>query len=87
MEPPLKSFCIACARFGAGDQLGRALAMLATGPYFVIYHAGVLVHARRELHVALALLGLLSSSGVRAEALQLHRAAACIPPAQFAMPP
>jgi hypothetical protein len=67
MEAPLKSLCIACARYAEGDQLGKALAALATSPYFVIYHCAVLLHARRELHVAFVLIGLLLMSGARAD--------------------
>lgn len=66
MEAPLKSLCIACARYAEGDQLGRALALLATAPFGVIYHCAVLLHARRELHVAFLLVGLLSVSGAAA---------------------
>lgn len=76
MEAPLKSFCIACARFASGDTLGQGLAVLATSPYFVIYHVAVLVHARRELHMTLVLLGLLLVSGQRR---RLKPAAACAP--------
>lgn len=47
MEGGLMAFCIACAKFSAGDGLGQALAVAATAPYFVIYHCAVLVHARR----------------------------------------
>lgn len=43
----LKAFCIACAKFQEGDALGEVLAVAATAPYFAIYHAAVLLHARR----------------------------------------
>ncbi|PRW56337.1 aspartate mitochondrial [Chlorella sorokiniana] len=60
----LKAFCIACAKFQEGDTLGEALAVAATAPYFAIYHAAVLLHARRELHMALVMLGLLLTSAL-----------------------
>lgn len=43
----LRTFCVACAKFHAGDRLGELLAVAATAPYFAIYHAAVLLHARR----------------------------------------
>ena len=43
----LKAFCIGCAKFQEGDPLGEALAVAAAAPYFAVYHAAVLVHARR----------------------------------------
>lgn len=59
----LSTFCIACAKFTGGDRLGQAHAVLATSPYFVVYHVAVLVHARRELHMVFVLLGLLLVAG------------------------
>ena len=47
MPDPLRSFCIACARFKAGDQVGELMAVAAASPYFVVYHVAVLLHARR----------------------------------------
>lgn len=46
-QGPLRAFCVACARFTAGDGLGELLAVAAAGPYFAIYHVAVLLHARR----------------------------------------
>lgn len=43
----LKAFCIACAKFQEGDALGEVLAVAAAAPYFAVYHAAVLLHARR----------------------------------------
>ena len=47
MSEPLRSFCLACARFGRGDPVGELLAMVAAAPYFALYHAGAVLHARR----------------------------------------
>lgn len=48
MAERLSSFCIACARFAAGDQVGQFLAVVAAAPYFAHYHVAVLLHARRQ---------------------------------------
>jgi hypothetical protein len=45
--PQLNSFCIACARFAAGDGLGQLLALAAAAPYFAVYHTAVVLHSRR----------------------------------------
>lgn len=48
MADRLSSFCVACARFTAGDNLGQLLALAAAAPYFATYHVAVLLHARRH---------------------------------------
>lgn len=62
MADQLSSFCVACARFTAGDRLAELLAVAATAPYFAVYHTAVLLHARRELHIAFVFLGMIFTS-------------------------
>ncbi|KAF8072818.1 DOLPP1 [Scenedesmus sp. PABB004] len=60
----LKHTGLTCARYAAGDGLGRALAHVALAPVALLVWQAAKVYTRREVHEAALLLGLVLEEGL-----------------------